>query len=237
MWLFGLLNVLKRAEFRQEITPHPNLIGLGSVVFSWKSGNYISTSEYEEKMSAVRTDRPWDGRYSWQVSGFLPGTGLFQPEVYLHPLYWEGNLQVWQQGIGSQLLCEQEEKISKPDPGRRQEEGSKETEHHWRSGWSFSQIDLSNACTQTNWETNLSKCHSPDYIGAMRKYFHEKAIYYKWWLILSKKLLGDPLSESVFYFFSPFLLQYCSEAGRISSGQEYFNDCMHVKVRSLLNSL
>jgi len=93
----------------------------------------------------------------------------------------------------------------------------------------FSQIDLSNACTQTNCETNLSKCHNPDYIGSMRKYFHEKAIYYKWWLILSKKLLGDPLSESVFYFFSPFLLQYCSEAGRISSGQEYFNECMHVK--------
>ena len=97
----------------------------------------------------------------------------------------------------------------------------------------FSQIDLSNACTQTNCETNLSKCHNADYIGSMRKYFHEKAIYYKWWLILSKKLLGDPLSESVFYFFSPFLLQYCSEAGRISSGQEYFNECMHVKVRSL----
>ena len=101
----------------------------------------------------------------------------------------------------------------------------------------FSQIDLSNACTQTNCETNLSKCHNADYIGSMRKYFHEKAIYYKWWLILSKKLLGDPLSESVFYFFSPFLLQYCSEAGRISSGQEYFNECMHVKVRSLLESL
>ena len=101
----------------------------------------------------------------------------------------------------------------------------------------FSQIDLSNACTQTNCETNLSKCHNPDYIGSMRKYFHEKAIYYKWWLILSKKLLGDPLSESVFYFFSPFLLQYCSEAGRISSGQEYFNECMHVKVRSVVESL
>ena len=96
----------------------------------------------------------------------------------------------------------------------------------------FSQIDLSNACTQTNCETNLSKCHSPDYVGSMRKYFHEKAIYYKYWLILSKKLLGDPLSESVFYFFSPFLLQYCSEVGRITSGQEYFNECMHVKVRS-----
>ena len=101
----------------------------------------------------------------------------------------------------------------------------------------FAQIDLSNACTQTNCETNLSKCHNPDYIGSMRKYFHEKAIYYKWWLILSKKLLGDPLSESVFYFFSPFLLQYCSEAGRLSSGQEYFNECMHVKVRSVLESL
>ena len=98
----------------------------------------------------------------------------------------------------------------------------------------FAQIDLSNACTQTNCETNLSKCHNPDYIGSMRKYFHEKAIYYKWWLILSKKLLGDPLSESVFYFFSPFLLQYCSEAGRLSSGQEYFNECMHVKVRPVL---
>ena len=96
----------------------------------------------------------------------------------------------------------------------------------------FSQIDLSNACTQTNCETNLSKCHSPDYVGSMRKYFHEKAIYYKYWLILSKKLLGDPRSESVFYFFSPFLLQYCSEVGRITSGQEYFNECMHVKVRS-----
>ena len=71
----------------------------------------------------------------------------------------------------------------------------------------FSQIDLSNACTQTNCETSLSQCHDPDYIANMRKYFHEKAIYYKWWLVLSNKLLGDPLSESVFYFFSPFLLQ------------------------------
>ena len=94
----------------------------------------------------------------------------------------------------------------------------------------FSKIDLSDACTQTNCEKNLSNCHEIEYIENMRKYFQEKAIYYKWWLLLSKKLLSDPLSESVFYFFSPFLLQFCSEAGRLSSGQDYFNECMHVKV-------
>ena len=65
------------------------------------------------------------------MSGFLPGTGLFQPEVYLHPLYWKGNLQVRQQGTGSQLLCQQqEEKVSKPDPEGRDEEGSTENENH-----------------------------------------------------------------------------------------------------------
>ena len=94
----------------------------------------------------------------------------------------------------------------------------------------FSEIDISNTCTEINCETQLSKCHDLDYMETMRKYFHEKALYYKWWLILSKRLLSDPLSESVFYFFSPFLLQFCSEAGRLSSGQEYFNECMHVKV-------
>ena len=94
----------------------------------------------------------------------------------------------------------------------------------------FSNLDLSSSCGETACEASLASCHEPDYMAAMAKFFREKAIYYKWWLELSNRLLSHPLSESVFYFFSPFLLQFCSEAGRINSGQRYFNECMHVKV-------
>ena len=94
----------------------------------------------------------------------------------------------------------------------------------------FSQLDLSSSCGETACSASLASCHEPAYMAAMAKFFLEKAIFYKWWLELSNRLLSHPLSESVFYFFSPFLLQFCSEAGRITSGQRYFNECMHVKV-------
>ena len=70
----------------------------------------------------------------------------------------------------------------------------------------FSHLDLSSSCGETACEASLASCHEPDYMAAMAKFFREKAIYYKWWLELSNRLLSHPLSESVFYFFSPFLL-------------------------------
>ena len=123
---------------------------------SSKSCN-LRFSKDEEKMSAVRTDRPWYGSYSWQVSGFLPGTGLFQPEVHLHPLHWEGDFQVRQQGTGSQLLWqEQEEQISKLGSERREEKGSKEAENRWTSGWGSSQCHPSTS----SWKDCCECCSS-----------------------------------------------------------------------------
>ena len=77
-------------------------------------------------------------------------------------------------------------------------------------------------------DKRLEKCFESNFRMEMRDFFLEKAINLKQWIFLAKKLLDNTRAKSVFYFFSPFLIHFCS--GHQLKWFHILNEeCMHVK--------
>ena len=55
-----------------------------------------------------------------------------------------------------------------------------------------------------------------------------KQINLKQWIFLAKKLLDNTPAKSVLYFFSPFLVHFCS-GHQLKWFQMFYEECMHVK--------
>ena len=67
-----------------------------------------------------------------------------------------------------------------------------------------------------------------DFRMDMRDFYIEKAINLKQWIFLAKKLLENTRAKSVFYFFSPFLVHFCS-GHQLKWFHIFYEECIHVK--------
>ena len=74
----------------------------------------------------------------------------------------------------------------------------------------------------------VEKCYSPQFSAEMKDFFLERAIQFKQWMVLAKKLLDITHAKSVFYFFSPFLLQFCL-MNELKWYHIFYEECLHVK--------
>lgn len=74
----------------------------------------------------------------------------------------------------------------------------------------------------------LKKCFKRDYRQKFEDFFLEKAIQFKQWIFLANKLLDSNHAKSVFYFFSPFLVHFCS-SNNLQWFHIFYEECMHVK--------
>ena len=77
-------------------------------------------------------------------------------------------------------------------------------------------------------DKGLEKCFESDFRMEMRDFFLEKAVNMKQWIFLAKKLLDNTHAKSVFYFFSPFLVHFCS-GPQLKWFHIFYEECMHVK--------
>ena len=59
-------------------------------------------------------------------------------------------------------------------------------------------------------EKELEKCFEQEFIMEINDFIIEKAINIKQWIFLAPKLMDNAHAKSVFYFFSPFLVHFCS---------------------------
>ena len=76
-------------------------------------------------------------------------------------------------------------------------------------------------------ETKLEKCFEEKFSAEMKDFFIERAIQFKQWMIFAKKLLDISHAKSVFYFFSPFLLQFCL-MNELKWYHIFYEECLHV---------
>ena len=75
--------------------------------------------------------------------------------------------------------------------------------------------------------TKLEKCFEKKFSAEMEEFFVERAIQFKQWMIFAKKLLDIHHAKSVFYFFSPFLLQFCL-MNELKWYHIFYEECLHV---------
>ena len=77
-------------------------------------------------------------------------------------------------------------------------------------------------------QDQVEKCYSHQFSAEMKDFFLERAIQFKQWMVLAKKLLDITHAKSVFYFFSPFLLQFCL-MNELKWYHIFYEECLHVK--------
>ena len=77
-------------------------------------------------------------------------------------------------------------------------------------------------------DKELEKCFDQEFIMKISDYIIEKAINIKQWLFLAQKLLDNANAKSVFYFFSPFLVHFCS-VHHLQWFHIFYEECLHVK--------
>ena len=75
---------------------------------------------------------------------------------------------------------------------------------------------------------SLEKCYDKKFSVDMKDFFVERAIQFKQWMIFAKKMLDNSHAKSVFYFFSPFLLQFCL-MNELKWYHIFYEECLHVK--------
>lgn len=80
---------------------------------------------------------------------------------------------------------------------------------------------------QHSCERKLEKCYSQEFILEWRDFYIERAIQFKQWMIYAKKMLDNSHAKSVFYFFSPFLLQFCL-MNELKWYHIFYEECLHV---------
>ena len=83
-----------------------------------------------------------------------------------------------------------------------------------------------------NWKCNkeIIKCFGLDFATKMSDFYLEKAIQLAQWLFLAEKLLHRSHAKSVFYFFSPFLVQFCSDSkSKLSWSDIFYEECLHLQ--------
>ena len=89
------------------------------------------------------------------------------------------------------------------------------------------------ACEEFNYRNSdcskmLEKCFSQDFVRNFSDFYISKAMSIKQWNVLSHKILGTEEANSVFYFFSPFIIQFCSS--RLSfETRAFVKECKHVR--------
>ena len=97
----------------------------------------------------------------------------------------------------------------------------------------LSQLSDSQPCSGLSFSSSLcqtavEKCYSQQFSAEMKDFFLERAIQFKQWMVLAKKLLDITHAKSVFYFFSPFLLQFCL-MNELKWYHIFYEECLHVK--------
>ena len=97
----------------------------------------------------------------------------------------------------------------------------------------LSQFSDEDACAGLDFERSkcgklLEKCFDKQFSLEMKDFFIEKAIQFKQWMIFAKKMLENTHAKSVFYFFSPFLLQFCL-MNELKWYHIFYEECLHVK--------
>ena len=102
--------------------------------------------------------------------------------------------------------------------------------HHCRM---LSQLSDTEPCSGLQFNSGsclamVEKCYSPQFSAEMKDFFLERAIQFKQWMVLAKKLLDITHAKSVFYFFSPFLLQFCL-MNELKWYHIFYEECLHVK--------
>ena len=97
-------------------------------------------------------------------------------------------------------------------------------------------LDTESSCDDLDFrksdcEKGLKKCFESEFIVNIEDFFIEKAIQLKQWIFLAKKLLESSNANSVFYFFSPFLINFCSshKLKWLALTDIFYEECMHVK--------
>ena len=96
----------------------------------------------------------------------------------------------------------------------------------------LTKLDFKSSCDQLAFEKIgcgkvLEKCFERDFIMEMKDFFLEKAINLKQWIFLAHKLLDNAHAKSVFYFFSPFLVHFCS-VHDLQWCHIFYEECLHV---------
>ena len=79
----------------------------------------------------------------------------------------------------------------------------------------LARLDLRTSCevfdsVNSDCDGDLKECFDKKFQIEMKDFYLEKAIQLKQWITLAHKLLDNSHSKSVFYFFSPFLVHFCS---------------------------
>ena len=74
----------------------------------------------------------------------------------------------------------------------------------------------------------LENCYDTNFINSLGDFYLARAMNLKHWIFLSNKLLDKDHSKSVFYFFSPFLLHFCSQH-QLRWFHIFYEECQHVK--------
>ena len=97
----------------------------------------------------------------------------------------------------------------------------------------LTKLDFKSSCDQLDLERincrkGLEKCFESEFIMEMNDFFLEKAIILKQWIFLAHKLLDNAHGKSVFYFFSPFLVHFCS-VHHLQWFHIFYEECLHVK--------
>ena len=72
----------------------------------------------------------------------------------------------------------------------------------------------------------ISDCDKEEFIIKMKNYFLEKATNLKQCIFLAKKLLDNAHSKSVFYFFCPFQVHFCS-VQHLQWFHKFYEECLH----------
>ena len=94
-------------------------------------------------------------------------------------------------------------------------------------------LDFESSCDDLDFKKSdcdkgLSKCFDSEFKIKIKDFFTEKAIQFKQWIFLAKQLLDSSHAKSVFYFFSPFLVHFCSSQ-KLAWFHMFYEECMHVK--------
>ena len=97
----------------------------------------------------------------------------------------------------------------------------------------LSKLDVGESCEWFDFgvsdcDKELENCFDQRFIIEMKDYFLEKAINIKQWIFLAQKLLDNAHAKSVFYFFSPFLVNFCP-VHRLQWFHIFYEECLHVK--------
>ena len=97
----------------------------------------------------------------------------------------------------------------------------------------LTKLDFKSSCKQLDLgkidcDKRLEKCFEREFIMEMQDFFLEKVINMKQWIFLAQKLLENAHAKSVFYFFSPFLVHFCS-VHHLQWFHIFYEECLHVK--------